>query len=93
MTAPATLWLRRLVSPRRPPAPDRGGVPAAGPRAATECERGRGLSALAGTPIADSARFGPYQRQRSDGPLMCDVLWRSLRASTPGEVADGGLLI
>ena len=50
MTAPTTLWLRRLVSPRRPPAPDRGGVPAAGPCAATECERGRGLSALAGTP-------------------------------------------
>jgi hypothetical protein len=26
MTAPTTLWLRRLVSPGRPQAPDRGGV-------------------------------------------------------------------
>jgi len=37
MTAPTTLRLRLPGSPRRPQAPDRGGVPAAGPCAATEC--------------------------------------------------------
>src|SRR6266487_7029698 len=36
------------------PAPSRYSQPKAG-RSATECERGRGLSALAGTPIAESA--------------------------------------
>ena len=71
MTAPTTLWLRRLVSPGRPQAPDRGGV-----RPLLDHVRLRNVSVAGVSQRSQARRIGAptvcWQRDRSgaDRPTL-----------------------